>query len=338
MRTVPLSVLRSPARLLARLACVAAVASCGGAPTKVHTDAPAWEPPDTFDDLPRNTASRSPSPEDSPGPAPEAEAHSAPEPARTVTVGHRVVPLGAKIEVSSRMAIQALFSVESPNGTATVEDYQGMTDHHTLEVLQRNAEAASKVRVTYDDKTVTAIVNGRQKRIESPLRGKTYVLEAREGGLAITDEGGQEVTAQEGTTLSREFRGLGGGDETERVMRSAPMRLGAESPALAEALKKDFARTIEGRIFFGRVTVTPAGVRRVGSLDCVAFSVVLQVGVETKDRKVRMDMKGELLARTDSGWPVSIDLGGPVAVDLVERGIAAHGEGKSRFTGTYVFP
>ena len=103
-------------------------------------------------------------------------------------------------------------------------------------------------------------------------------------------------------------------------------------------LKKDFARTIEGRIFFGRVTVTPAGVRRVGSLDCVAFSVVLQVGVETKDRKVRMDMKGELLARTDSGWPVSIDLGGPVAVDLVERGIAAHGEGKSRFTGTYVFP
>ena len=120
MRTVPLSVLRPPARFLACLACAAAVASCGGTPKKVHTDAPAWEPPDTFDDLPRTTASRPSSPDDSPAPAPAADAPSAPEPARSVSVGHRVVPVGAKIDVSSRMAIQALFSVETPNGTATV--------------------------------------------------------------------------------------------------------------------------------------------------------------------------------------------------------------------------
>jgi hypothetical protein len=139
-------------------------------------------------------------------------------------------------------------------------------------------------------------------------------------------------------TLSQLFRALGSPDELPRAIPHDPMRLGKAVPALAEALKRDIERGVEGRVWFGRVSVTPAGPRRVAGVDCVVFVVVLQVGFETEGRKVRMDTKGEMLLRSDNAWVTSLDLAGPVVVDLTEKGVPLHGQGKSRLAGVYSYP
>jgi hypothetical protein len=345
--------LRRIAVALSWMACAVAFLACGGAPKHVHTEAKAWEPPDTFDDLPRAPGSH-PSvaaepepaaPEPRTAPAATSTPHQPSQPAPpeppsggTVTVTPHGFPLGTKIDLGARMAIQALFTVETPNGDVTVEDFENIVDHHTLEVLQILRGNASKVRASFEDKSSTRIINARQTRVASPVEGKSYVLEARADGLSILDDKGKDVSAGEGQVLSQEFRTLGTGDAVTRAMPSAPMAVGRAVPALAEALKSDFGRSIDGRVFFGNVSVTPTGGRRVAGVDCVAFAVVLQVGFEVKDRKVRMDTKGEMVLRADNAWPVSMDLVGPVAVDLTEHGVPAHGVGKSRFTGTYAYP
>ena len=325
---------------LAAIACAHLLPACGGAPAKhAATETKSWEPPDTFDDVPRAPgataavdSSDPPQPAAVPGPAPGAPAGA------TVSIERRPMIVGSTVDVTASMGIQTLFTVEAGDKTVTVEDYEGSIDHHTVQVLGAHAQAATKVRVAFVDKSVTRIVNGREKRTESPVRGKSYVLEAKPEGLAITDPDGHDVPPEEGKQLAQLFRGLGAGDALTRAIPSEPMRVGADVPAMAEGLQQDFARALDGRVFFGKVSVAPTGTRHVAAGDCVAFAVVLQVGFETRGRKVRMDFKGELLLRASDGAPNSLDLGGAVAVDLEEHGVPAHGEGKSRFTGTYVYP
>lgn len=76
----------------------------------------------------------------------------------------------------------------------------------------------------------------------------------------------------------------------------------------------------------------------MGGVDCVVFAVTLQMGNEGPTRTVRMDAKGELLVRAAEGWPVLLDLSGPVGVDITENRVKAHGSGTERLTTAYGYP
>ena len=236
------------------------------------------------------------------------------------------------------MGIEALFTAQGPHGQATVEDYGTVTDHRVVQLLGFEHGATRKIRVSFLDRSTTRIVNGRQRQIVSPVSGKAYVLEARDEGLAILDDRGRDVSHKEGETLAQLFHMLGTPEELSRAIPHAPMSLGHPVAALAEALKRDFQRGVEGRVWFGQVSVTPAGTREVAGVPCVVLGIVLQVGFETDGRKVQMDTKGELLLRSEDAWPVTLDLAGPVGIDLTEKGIPIHGQGKSRLTASYSYP
>jgi hypothetical protein len=341
------------------LASMAVVVACGGARAKPADAAKPWEPPDSYDDKttlsPSTSTSSSsfltdpsePAPSEPPpsvsapsAPAPSAPAPMPPpEPGRaTITLSARALPLGKKVDATTNLGIEALFTTDGPKGPVTVEDYGTVTDHRVTEILGVQRGDTRKLRVSFQDRSTTHIVNGRQKHTVSPVSGRTYVLEARDQGLAILDDKGREVSHEEGVALSQLFRALGTPEEMPRAIPRDPMPLRRAVPSLAEALKRDVGRGVEGRVWFGQVSVTPTGTRRVAGVDCVVFAIVLQVGFETEGRKVRMDTKGEMLLRSDNAWLVSLELAGPVAVDLTERGVLLHGLGKSRLTGIYAYP
>jgi hypothetical protein len=205
-------------------------------------------------------------------------------------------------------------------------------------VLAVQNGVARKVRVTFLQKDEARIVNGREKRKASPVAGRQYVAEATEAGLRVTDASGGDVSHAEGEVLAQLYRGLGQPEAMARAAAARPMRVGEPVPALADALKADLQRVLEGRVWFGAVSVTPTGTRVVDGVDCVAFAVAIQLGNERPERTASMDLKGELLVRTAEGWPVLLDLSGPVRVELRESGVLAHGSGTERLTGAYAYP
>lgn len=333
-----------------RVRCLAVVvlllaSACGGAPARAPraTTSASWEPPDTFDDLPRASGAKPaddvpPSGQsDSVGGA-NAPAPPAPPPSVTLTVEAHGFPLGTKVQTSLKLAFETLFTVEGPNGPVTVEDYGNVVDDHLFEILGVARGATRKLRVAFGERSATRIMNGRQTRVVAPISGKTYVLEARDDGLAIVDGEGHDVSSREGELLSRMFHALGTPEQLPRAIPREPMAVGRPVPALADALKQDFERGLDGRVFFGQVTVTPTGRRSVAGVDCAVFGLVLQVGFEVDHRKVRLDTKGELLLRADDAWPVALDLAGPMAVDETQNGHAIHGEGKSRLSERFAYP
>jgi hypothetical protein len=330
-------------RALAWLVIFAACASaCGGGAPNEHVERPtaSWEPPDTFDDLPRAPGARpttdssgSTSSEDSGTQTP-----AAPTPSATLSVRALGFPLGTKIQTGLEVAFETLFTAEGPSGTITVEDYGNVVDDHLLEILGVSQGAVRKLRVTFGDRSTTRIMNGRQTRTDAAVSGKTYVLEARDEGLAIVDDKGRDVPTREGELLARLFHGFGTPEQLPRAIPRSPMPLGQPVPGLADAIKSDFERGLEGRVFFGKVSVVPTGRRAVSGVDCGVFALVLQVGFEVDRRKVRLDTKGELLMRAEDAWPIALDLAGPIAVDETQNGHAIHGEGKSRLRERFSYP
>ena len=217
-------------------------AACGGArATSEPAVVPSAEPADTYDDTPTPTASSTAS-SDTPSPAPA-----------TLALDAHGFPLGTRIESTSKLGIEVLFQVDGPNGRPiTVEDYGVVSNHRVVELLGVRATAARKLRVSFQDRSTTHIVNGRQKHQVSPVSGRTYVLEARDQGLAILDGAGHEVTHSEGVVLAQLFRSLGTPDEMARAISGASMQLGRPVPALAEALKRDIEHSVEGRVWSAR--------------------------------------------------------------------------------------
>jgi hypothetical protein len=320
----------------------ASTSACGGSAPNEHvaTSTPAWEPPDTFDDLPRAPGAK-PAADSSgatPSDDPAAQASAAPTPPATVSMHAHGFPLGTKIQTGLEVAFETLFTAEGPNGPITVEDYGNVVDDHLLEILGVAQGAARKLRVTFGERSTTRIMNGRQTRSNAPVSGKTYVLEARAEGLAIVDDKGRDVSSREGELLARLFHGLGTPEQLPRAIPRSPMPVGQPVPGLADAIKSDFERGLDGRVFFGKVSVVPTGRRALSGVDCAVFALVFQVGFEVERRKVRLDTKGELLLRAEDAWPVALDLAGPIAMDETQNGHAIHGEGKSRLRERFSYP
>ena len=265
-------------------------------------------------------------------------AASTPEPpaGKTIAIRKRPLLLGSKVESTNTTAINELFGVETGNGTATVENVTFSVDHRVVQLLLVDQGKARRLGVSFAQKEDTRIMNGRERRRTSPVAGKSYIVELAEGGPQVTGPDGGAVSQKETDVVAAGFR------HTSALLEAVPegaVPLGAPLPALGEALKEDARQGLEGvRVFFGKVSATPVGTRDVGGTSALVFAVVLQVGFENEDSRLRMNLKGELLFRSDNAWPLGMEVSGPVAADGTVNGVQVHGRGTGRIKTVYAYP
>ena len=256
-----------------------------------------------------------------------------------MSVTKRPMPVGTKLEATVTLASSSLFGVETPNGTKTVEDVRSVIEHRRVEILEVDREGeAHKIGVHYEEKKEARINNGRERRKTSPVAGKSYLVEWVDQRPSVTDPNGAAVPRNEAMVVEGAFRDLGNPSAFTQAIPGGPLAVGTPIPALAEALKEEMRRGFEGRVFFGKVSVTPQGIRDANGTSGLAFAVALQVGLVQEDGKVRMDLHGVLVVKGDSAWPLLLDVSGPVAVDGTVDGAAVHGKGTARLTVAHAYP
>jgi hypothetical protein len=255
---------------------------------------------------------------------------------KTIEIHKGVLLLGSKVESTTTTGVNELFGIETRNGTVTVENVASMVDHRIVQVLLFDRGQARKVGVTFEQKEEVHIMNGRERRKASPVSGKSYVIELTDAGPKVSAPDGAAVPEKEASVVAAGYR------NPSALLQAIPegrVPVGKPLPALGEALKEDTRQGFEGaRVQFGKVSVTPVGTRDVAGTSTLVFAVVLQMGVEKEDSRLRMNMTGELLLRGDNGWPVGMDASGPVASDASVNGVGVHGQGTARFKTVYVYP
>lgn len=345
--------MRRPSLVYAGAVLLLSSASCaGGSQRPAHTASVEWEPPDSWDDtksLPATPdAKGSEARADSPPPLPEESplapstvrfAPPAPTGTTTVSVTRRPMPVGSKLDATVTLTSRALFGVENPNGTMTVEDVRSFVEHRRVEILEVDpAGEARKIRVSYEEKKEARINNGRERRKTSPVAGKSYLVEWGDERPTVTDPSGAAAPTNEATIVEGSFRDLGNPTAFAQAIPQGSLGVGTPIPALAEALKAETRRAFEDRSFFGKVSVVPQGTRDANGTTGVVFAVTLQVGFVQEDGKIRMDLHGVLVVKGDSAWPLMLDVSGPVAVDSTVNGAPVHGRGTARLTVAHAYP
>jgi hypothetical protein len=245
--------------------------------------------------------------------------------------------LGGKVEATTTLGISELFGIEAGNGTITVENVMSSVDHRVVQLLLvDHGGNARKFGVTFEQKEEARIMNGRERRKTSPVSGKSYVVERTDAGPQVSSPDGGAVPEKEANVVVAAFRNP---DTFMQAIPEGPVPIGTPLLAMGNALKEETRRGFEGaRVFFGDVSVTPTGTRDVGGTGTLVFAVVLQVGFEKEDSKVRMNFAGELLLRSDNGWPMQMEVSGPLAANGLVNGMQVRGQGTGRLRTVYAYP
>jgi hypothetical protein len=227
-----------------------------------------------------------------------------------VTFARETPRVGQKHREASDLTMKLRLLVDPGNGRPATSDLEmRASTKQTEEVLALNAGAPAKVKVTFDSVDETTTEEGREQKHPSPVSGKTYVVESRDGKLETRDAEGKLAPRAEATEVEKHFRSLGEIDPFLQALPTTPLTPGTKVESLARALEHYVALGADG-MKVSDVTAT----FKEKSGDEGVFAVALTVTKEEPTMRLSIALAGDLRVSTTTGEPTSISISGPIAV------------------------
>ncbi|MFO0588576.1 MAG: hypothetical protein U0441_13590 [Polyangiaceae bacterium] len=213
------------------------------------------------------------------------------------------------------------------------------------EVLAVADKAVTKAKVTYVDKTKSQTEDGKEKKAKkNPLVGKTYILELKDGKLAITDEKGKKVPKAEEDQIRKDNSHFGKPDPFTSAIPTKPMEVGKPVPELSTAIQEQMAAhdssNEKDKLNVGDVEVKLASIEGSGADQQGVFDVKLTLSSPKSGKnpfEMKIMMAGQLKVRAKDGWPTSFKASGPLEMGEAggKKGISGSGTLQLTFETTY---
>jgi hypothetical protein len=225
----------------------------------------------------------------------------------------RAPAVGDKSEekVSMTMSMETSVDVDGKTQKATMEKSE--TEARQEEVLAVSGEAVTKVKVTFSDKTATIKEDQKERKRPSPVAGKTYVVEAKDGKLIVLLDGDRPAPAMQAKVVKEAFELLGKVDPLYAGVPRRPLKPGDKVEELAKAMK-EFVLVRAKEMQVSNVSVVFQGAKDGEGV----FDV--EVGLTAVEKPMRFDMKlkGQARMSLTTGQPSSTILKGPLSVGSTE--------------------
>ena len=249
---------------------------------------------------------------------PPTKAETPPTPANagdgTVFV-KRAPAVGDKWEDKVGMTMSMETSVD-PDGSgkvqkATMEKTE--TETRQEEVLAVQGEAVTKVKVTFVEKTANIKEEGKERKRSSPVAGKTYVVEAKDGKITVLLDGDRPAPAMQAKVVKDAYETLGKVDPLYAGVPRRPLKPGDKVEELAKAMKEFMlirAKDME---------VSNVNVVFQGSKDGEGvFDIEVTLAAVEKPMRFDMKLKGQARMSLTTGQPSATILKGPLSVGSTE--------------------
>jgi hypothetical protein len=237
--------------------------------------------------------------------APEADAPS--EDPSGVVFGRSAPKVGTVFLTESQQTLRV--ELEQRQGKQKVQLVQASSQRTKtrITILAVSGTAVTREKVEYLEGRSEQRLGDRVQDVPSPLVGKTYVLEARQGSLRATGADGAPVSDYESERLAQNHPNLGRPSGFIAILPDRPLtvgeRLTPDAGALADAFGK---RGVEVRD--ASLVLESAG-EGVGQF---AVSFVL---IETRENTTtETTLGGSVMLQADTSWPLETKLRGPVRV------------------------
>ena len=274
------------------------------------------------DDKPEGTAPTT-------GAASPASPKAKPASAQTITFLKKAPQVSTRQEERSASHMNLTINVD-PTGTGKPQTSRVETteaETKTEQILAVNGDAVTKLQVTFVEKVQT---NKQGKDVvatnkRSPLSGRTFVLESKNGKLVATDLFGAPVPSADALLLEKSYKSLGKPDPVLAAMPARPLKSGDKVDELGKAIRE----RMNGA---GGMTVTNVVVSlREQKDDEGIFDVTMELTKADGPIKFVVDLKGDMHVRLDDSRTTSLNLAGPVGVGANE---ADKGKSKMQVDGT----
>lgn len=328
----------------AAVAAAISLAACG------ESAAP---PVKTADDAPGGSTTPAPTEAAAPSSAPTAAATAAPT---TVMVGapattaapavdgfvfkKKVPAVGTKvIETESKTTNLTLDITPKPKAKAVkVVRSERAAIEKTVEVLAVSADAITKVKVTYKTHSKVETKDAKESATTSPVTGKTYVVEAKDGAITVLTDKGAAVPADEAKAVQDDFKKLGKPNDLAKSLPDTPLKVGDRVDALGQAFQARMTKDDDGntKTTVESTSVTLARVNEKNGSKTGVFDLAFDLTVQKDTMVIRMKVKGVVEVRMEDGFPVSMSMQAPVTVTTPDGapGVKISGSGVNTMEGT----
>lgn len=244
-----------------------------------------------------------------PAPAPTAPA---PKPEdKTVSFAKKSPAVGQKTEETDDMDMTLSMNVDA-QGTGKPQKTDTSSDDsvkYTQEVLAASGDSIGKVRASFDKVDEKSKQNGKETKKASVIAGKTYVVEAKNGKIEVSDDKGKAAPAAEAKEVQKHFQSLGKPDPVLAGLPAMPLKPGDKVDSLAKAITDEMKEESDGM----KVSDV-AVIYKEKSGDDGLFDVTMKMAKEDGAMTMAMDLKGQLRVSTKTGLASQMDLKGPITV------------------------
>ncbi len=255
----------------------------------------------------------------------------------TITFAKKAPGVGTRQQERFAMHMTLTINVD-PTGsgkprTSQVETSEAETK--TEQLLAVNGDAVTKLQVTFAEKvetnkqgTDTVATNKR-----SPLSGRTFVVEAKNGKVVATDLFGKPASPSDAALLEKSYKSLGKPDPVLAAMPARPMKSGDKVDELSKAIRERMSGA-------GGMSVTNVAVTLREQKDEEGiFDVTMELTKADGPIKFVVDLKGDMHVRLDDSRTTVLNLSGPVGVgandaDKGKSKMQVDGTGKMEISGT----
>lgn len=270
-------------------------------------------------------------------------APAAPQPATTLTVTVKAPAVGDKREAKDTSEMDLVLSIALGKKPKEVKLLMQESTVKTEEVLAVDGKAITKAKVTYTEKKKTETEDGKEKkRPKSPIEGKSYVVELKNGKVVITDEKGKKPSKREEDAVRKDNEHFGVADPILAAMPDKPLEVGKTVDALSAALQEFLMRHDDSKDKpeVNGVEVKLASIEGTGPDAVGVFSVALTMATPPKSKnpfEIKAPLTGTMKVRAKDGWTTSMNLGGPIELGDpdAKKTITGKGTLKLGFESTY---
>jgi hypothetical protein len=177
------------------------------------------------------------------------------------------------------------------------------------EVLATSGEAVTRLKVTYVARVEAMTEGGKERARPSPLVGKTFIVEAKDGRVAVLTEAGRPAPPPLARDVGAAYAFVGKPDPVLARMPTRPLVPGAPVPELADAIREEIAAKAKDMTIAG-VAVTFTGVRGEEGV----FAVTLELAKDEPPTRLAINLAGELRVTTATSAVAALTLRGPLRV------------------------
>jgi hypothetical protein len=250
--------------------------------------------------------------------------------------------VGDKGTTAETQVAEMKVDIKGPKGEFKEEATEAEQTEKAEECLAVTDKSCSKMKVTYTkaEKKVTT-KDGKTKDSKVAHAGKTYVLELKDGAVAVTTEDGKEPPKEELAAVKKDYKSFGKDGE---ILDAIPekVKVGDSLDKLAQALASR-AMDSENKPSKMDAKVTVKEFKTVDGKTIIVLDISMDAeGEEDNGGAIKVSMKGTIDLRADIGLPLKREMKGPVSVVFGEKakgGVTGKAEGQMSLTSanTYSF-